>query len=202
MSSLFEKQSYVDWQSYGYTLKTIPPTWDNEYEFFDWKETFMIDEIPSNDVWNIPSTATKYQLEDMYRSLGINKEATKHYMALNPKLDEGLNAILSHFPYNKLHYNFLKLTPGNNIMWHFDTYATFIKHNDVTDDELKNIKRTGVLLSPWNFGQIIQVGNQILHNWKVGDCCTWTSDQWHGASNFGFSDLVIMQITYVDDSQS
>ena len=53
------------------------------------------------------------------------------------------------------------------------------------------------MITPWMFGQVIQVGGQVITNWNVGDTYTWQGDVWHGAANFGFDDLVVMQITWL-----
>ena len=34
-------------------------------------------------------------------------------------------------------------------------------------------------------------------HWSKGDSFTWTGDVWHGASNFGSSDMIIMQVTHL-----
>jgi hypothetical protein len=197
MDDIIETDTFKQWQSYGMSKGYIDPNWDKEYEDFCWIETFMTDEIPKDDIWNTSATVTKLKLEDYYKKIKISKECTKHYMSLKPTLSLGLSSILQEFKGTTSHYNFLKLTPGHNLVWHYDSYSTFIRYNSVKDNQIKDINRTIIMMEDWTFGQIIQVGNTIATHWNKGDTYTWRGDQWHGVANFGFSDFVIMQVTWL-----
>jgi hypothetical protein len=197
MDDVTEKETFKEWKNYVVSKGFITPLWDKEYEDFYWIETFMTDEIPKNNIWNTSATITKLKLEDYYKKIKISKECTKHYMSLTPDLSLQLSSILKNFDKNKLHYNFLKLTPGHNLIWHYDSYSTFIRHNNVIESQIKNISRTIVMMEDWTFGQVLQVGNSIETHWNKGDTYTWIGDQWHGVANFGFSDFVVMQVTWL-----
>lgn len=177
--------------------KNIPVTWTNEWKDFDWKETFMIDEIPKEDNWDTHATRKKLELEKLYLSLGISKDCTRHFMSLRPELSPGLTKIIERFKDHSFNYNFLKLTAGYNLIKHYDTYATFVKLYNVPENKLQEISRTIVMMTEWSFGQIIQVNDQIETNWKIGDTYTWKGDIWHGVANFGFDDFVCMQVTWL-----
>ena len=55
------------------------------------------------------------------------------------------------------------------------------------------------MLRDWDFGQTVQIGKHVISDWKMGDIFGWEGDVWHGAGNFGLSDIIIFQITYLDD---
>jgi hypothetical protein len=176
----------------------VDVTWDNtSTENLPWIETYMTDEIPKEDSWNTFATRQKLDLEEFYRQLKVPKDSSLHYMSIRPRLDKGLESLIH--PYNNLkyNYNFLKLTPGCQLMWHFDTFATFVKYNDVSEQDVKNVYRTAVMIKDWDRGQILQIGNSVYSHWAAGDSFTWNSYQWHGLCNFGPSDIVIAQITFL-----
>ena len=175
----------------------IPVTWKDEWKDFEWKETVMTNEIPKNDVWNTPATRKKLELENLYAQINIVPECTKHYMSIRPPLTKGLQTILDSYKTIDHNYNFLKLKAGHNIIKHYDTYATFIKFNNIPEDKHDQIKRTIIMMTDWSFGQVLQVEDQIETHWKVGDTYTWKGDAWHGLGNFGFEDCVVMQVTWL-----
>jgi hypothetical protein len=175
----------------------IPVTWATEWEDFIWKETFMTNEVPKDDIWNTPATHKKLELETLYAQLNISAECTKHYMSIRPELSTGLRIILDNYKTRDYNYNFLKLTAGHNLIKHYDSYSTFIKFNEIPEERHKLIKRTIVMMTEWQFGQVFQVEDKIESHWKIGDTYTWEGDAWHGLSNFGFNDCVIMQVTWI-----
>lgn len=195
-------KSYEDWQKHtGHVGKIKDPSWSEEdYADFEWKETYMIDEIPHNDSWNTFATQHKLDSEQLYREWGIIKENTKHYMCIRPELPENLKTMLVEYHNRSHNYNFLKLTPGNQIVWHFDTFATFVKFNNIKQEQINDVCRTVVMLSDWDRGQMLQVGNEVYTHWSKGDTYTWKSDVWHGMCNFGPSDCTIAQITFLDEA--
>jgi hypothetical protein len=84
-------------------------------------------------------------------------------------------------------------------MWHFDTYATFVKYNDIAEEDAHNICRTVIMMDDWDRGQVLQVGEEAYTHWRAGDTYTWKGDIWHGMANFGPSDIVMSQITFLDE---
>lgn len=194
-------ESYKDWSKHtGMPGKIKNPSWTKkDYSNFTWKETFMIDEVPQKDRWDTFATKHKLASEELYKEWGISKENTKHYMCIRPELSRQLGSMLDDYSNKRHNYNFLKLTPGNQIVWHFDTYATFVKFNNIDQSQIKDVCRTAVMLDDWDRGQMLQVGNEIYTHWKKGDTYTWKSDVWHGMCNFGPSDCVIAQITFLDE---
>jgi hypothetical protein len=169
----------------------------DEIEKFDWHETYMIGEIPENNVWNNFATTKKLELEKQYCHLKMPKECSKHYMALNPSISNNLKSYLKPFLNKTYHYNFLKLTPGYNLWWHYDSYSTFVRYNNVDEKQAEKINRTIIMLTPWTPGQVLQIDNSAHINWKIGDTYNWTAYTWHGVGNFSFTDFVVMQITWL-----
>lgn len=169
-----------------------------DYSNFPWQETYMIDEVPTDDIWDNFATSKKLELEVRYRNLNMPKECSKHYMALQPDISDELKSYLD--PYKNVihHYNFLKLTPGYNLWWHYDSYSTFVHYNNISEQRAENINRTIVMLTPWEPGQVLQIDSNTHTNWNVGDTYTWSAYTWHGVGNFSFTDFVVMQITWLN----
>lgn len=175
-------------------------TWsNNDLDSLEWESTYMTDEIPVNDDWDTFATRNKKKLETMYKDLGVPKEGSLHYMCIRPSLPESLQSIIR--PYKDLlfNYNFLKLTPGCSLMWHFDTYATFVKYNNIDEKDINNVCRTITMMQDWDYGQVLQVDNKVHTHWNAGDTYTWRGNEWHGMSNFGLNDIIISQVTFLDE---
>lgn len=169
-----------------------------DYSNFPWQETYMIDEVPKDDVWDNFATTNKLTLEKRYRNLNMPKECSKHYMALCPDINDELKSYLDPYKNTVHHYNFLKLTPGYNLWWHYDSYSTFVHYNNISEQQAENINRSIVMLTPWEPGQVLQVDSNTHTNWNVGDAYTWSAYTWHGVGNFSFTDFVVMQITWLN----
>jgi hypothetical protein len=178
-------------------LSKFPSSWTNEHEQFDWIETFIIDEVPLNDVWDNFATKARLELDAFHRSKGVVKECTKHYMAFEPELDGSFAEVLDNFKNTTYSYNFLKLTGSYCLPMHFDCYSTFVKRNNISEDQAHLIKRTAILVTPWKPGQVIQIEEQMISCWQPGSAYTWQGAAWHGASNFGFDDMVVLQVTWL-----
>lgn len=193
--------SYENWQEHGAHESSIEDvTWrDSDLLTLNWEATYMTDEIPTGDSWDTFATQQKRALEAMYKSWNVPKEGSLHYMCIRPKLTKRLQTMLLPYQHMKFNYNFLKLTPGCSLMWHFDTYATFVKFNNIEEDQVHNVCRTAIMMKDWDRGQVLQVGDEVYTHWQAGDTFTWKGDTWHGVSNFGPSDIVIGQITFLDE---
>lgn len=198
MENVQSLNSYKNWRNYGMMKTEFLPFWnESDIKDFVWEETLMTNEVPKNDIWDISATNKKLFLERFYQEKKIEGICTKHYMCFKPSLSKNFDHILDHFKNYKFSYNFLKLTPGHNIVGHYDSYSTFIKRHSIKDEDVPNINRTAIFLDNWDFGQTLQIGNSVAYGWNKGTAYTWIGDAWHGASNFGFSDLTVMQVTWL-----
>ena len=92
--------------------------------------------------------------------------------------------------------------PGNTNPWHFDTYSSALKIAGLEDKDLKKIKRYLLFLEDWDWGHILQIGNNVLSNWKAGDLYTWDAGLYHLSSNCGISPKWTCQITGVITKKS
>jgi hypothetical protein len=73
-----------------------------------------------------------------------------------------------------------------------------VHYNNITEDQAENIHRTIVMLTPWAPGQVLQVSDNTITKWNVGDTHQWNAYTWHGVGNFSFTDFVVIQITWID----
>lgn len=196
-----DMKSYDNWKEYQATKNSVEEiTWsDSDLLTLPWEATYMTDEIPSNDDWNTFATQNKKILESMYKMWNVPKEGSLHYMSIRPLLNNNLKSILEPYTDIKFNYNFLKLTPGCSLMWHFDTYATFVRFNKIPESQIHNVCRTAIMMKDWDRGQVLQVGDEVYTHWQAGDTFTWKGDTWHGMANFGPSDIIISQITFLDN---
>lgn len=196
-----DMHSYENWREHSADESSVDEiTWTtNDLLTLPWEATYMTDEIPTGDDWDTFATQNKKALEAMYKKWGVPKDGSLHYMSIRPKLTKGLSSLLFPYAHMKFNYNFLKLTPGCSLMWHFDTYATFVKFNNIDENNVHNVCRTVTMMENWDRGQVLQVGDEVYTHWLAGDTYTWKGDVWHGMSNFGPSDCIVSQITFLDE---
>jgi hypothetical protein len=193
-----QTEKYINWNKSKTTRSSLVPGWDPHSIDVPWTEVIQTEEVVVGDPWDIYTTELKYQLADLHTEWSIPRESVKHYMSLRPQLHHGLETALAPFEEYTHNYSLLKLTAGHMIVWHFDTYATFVKHNNISQQDADKIKRSIVMLTPWSFGHVLQIGSEVISGWNVGDIITWSNDTWHGACNFGRDDFTIMQVTYIE----
>ena len=85
--------------------------------------------------------------------------------------------------------------PGSINPWHYDTYQGILNKNQGTENTLKTVIRILIFIKPWHWGHFLQVGNQIITHWKVGDVYTWDYQRYHLASNSGIEPRYTVAIT-------
>lgn len=193
-------RSYEEWKKYGSETNSVSVTWNQkDLEDLEWEATYQVDEIPPEDVWDTFATKNKKEMEEMYKDWGAPKEGSLHYMCIRPKLNESLSSLLDPYSDKKFNYNFLKLTQGCSLLWHYDTYATFVRFNDIPEEKIDQVCRTVVMTSDWDRGQMLQIGDAVYTHWKAGTTYTWKGDTWHGMANFGPNECVVSQITFLDE---
>ena len=135
-----DTKSYKNWREHSAVKDSVSMTWSNDdITTLPWESTYMTDEIPKDTPWDTFATRSKRALAAMYAEWGVPKAGSLHYMSIRPTLTEGLKSIITPFANMKFNYNFLKLTPGCSLMWHFDTYATFVKYNDIDEQNVHNV---------------------------------------------------------------
>ena len=55
--------------------------------------------------------------------------------------------------------------------------------------------RVLLFVDDWHWGHFLQVGNQVVSNWKKGDIYSWKSDRYHLATNSGITKRYTIAIT-------
>jgi hypothetical protein len=197
MDSITNSPSFINWRDGQFFQEKFNLGYVDDN--FKWKETFMIGEVPKDDQWPVYSTGRKLALETLYENANVHKECTRHYMNITPTVEGPLAEFANKYKGLKHHSTLLKLTPGCCLMWHYDSYSAFVKFQEIPEEKYHKIRRVAIMLRDWNFGQTVQIGKNVISDWKIGDVFGWEGDVWHGAGNFGLSDLIVFQVTYLDD---
>tara|TARA_R110002020_G_scaffold378887_3_gene589930 strand:+ start:621 stop:1307 length:687 start_codon:yes stop_codon:yes gene_type:complete len=94
----------------------------------------------------------------------------------------------------------IRQRPGQIVPWHFDTYKMIRDSKTVAD--LRTVKRYLIFLEDWHWGHMVQIGNNVLSNWKKGDIYTWPYGMYHLSCNAGLEDKWTLQITGIEKSNS
>jgi len=93
-----------------------------------------------------------------------------------------------------------KQNPGQINPWHFDTYQGVVNKYkkqgiDLSKEEIRNIKRYLIVLEDWDWGHFLQVGNNVLSQWRAGDIYTWDYGIYHTSGNAGQTPKLTAHIT-------
>ena len=80
---------------------------------------------------------------------------------------------------------------GHGTVWHTDSetadiYLEKLRKQTGRIKTRDDIKRVWFSIVPWSWGQIFQLGDQVLTHWDAGDVYTFPFDIPHATMNFGF----------------
>jgi len=91
----------------------------------------------------------------------------------------------------------LEYTPGTGIPLHTDSFGLFkTKYGD--DDRL--VTRYFIAVSSWDWGHMLQVHDNVITHWSVGDAYEIPEGIFHLSSNFGIANKYTLTVTgFVDE---
>jgi len=147
---------------------------------------------------NLEYSLTTYKNKSVigdYINVGHNKEMISLYNYHEPNPMPKCM-----FDYIKPHFNFLDnlalavnyFKPGQYLPLHSDLYTKYIQ---VYGAELKDIVRIILMLEDSYPGQILQIKDRCICNWKSGDCFKWESEDLHAFYNFSMNGRYAIQVT-------
>ena len=91
---------------------------------------------------------------------------------------------------------FLEQPPGKFVPWHRDSYNNYRRnHAKVSDDT--EVIRYLVQLNDWQWGHYVSVGNDVIHQYKMGDIHCWPEGIYHATGNAGLWPRYCLTITGV-----
>lgn len=100
------------------------------------------------------------------------------------------------FPWQQLSWSFYKMTPGVILPVHIDAFKRFKEmHNPAPG----TIRRALVFLEDRAPGHFLDLGKDVMHNWRAGDYAWWTENAPHTAANCGITDRYTLQLTGIDN---
>ena len=89
---------------------------------------------------------------------------------------------------------FLEQPPGKCIPWHRDSYNNYRRNFAKVDDDTEVIRYL-VQLNDWNWGHYVLVGNDVIHQYKIGDIHCWPEGIYHATGNVGYWPRYCLTIT-------
>ena len=94
----------------------------------------------------------------------------------------------------------IRQRPGNVVPWHFDTYKMIRDSQNISD--LTTVRRYLMFLEDWHWGHMVQIGNNVVTNWKRGDTYTWPYGMYHLSCDAGIADKWTLQVTGITTPDS
>ena len=90
-------------------------------------------------------------------------------------------------------YAIHKIKPGHVLPFHSDHYVRYKQVFGV--ESADSIKRIIVFLEDWHRGQLLEIEDVVIVNWRAGEWVMWTGEAVHMAANLGHNDRYTLQIT-------
>ncbi|MDA7834230.1 hypothetical protein N9A25_00345 [bacterium] len=159
----------------------------------------MITSVPvswdTNDLSNLDYNIGSITTPELYKEAGhcMSSLQIHNYFEPNP-MPEGVLDV-------KKYFNFLDhctlainmLAPGEYLPMHSDAYKAWMKVFNVTS--VDRIFRAVIMVEDRKFGQFNEVGDEVISNWKAGDCISWLGTTRHSAYNFNTVPRYAIQLT-------
>lgn len=82
--------------------------------------------------------------------------------------------------------------PGHGIPWHRDSFTGW---NRTVGGSAKALQRKVLMLTPWHWGQMLQLDNTILYGWSKGTAYDIAPGVWHLSHNHGTNPQILASIT-------
>jgi hypothetical protein len=135
-------------------------------------------------------------LVDLYETSGHHRPSISmyNYFEPNPMPDTIYNYIVKHFDLDHVAVAVNYFKPGQYIPVHTDLFQKYMEVHSVAYED---IIRTIVMLEDCSPGQISQVDQVTMGNWKAGDWFQWCAPDPHAFYNFSMQDRYAIQITGV-----
>lgn len=89
---------------------------------------------------------------------------------------------------------FLEQPPGKFIPWHRDSYNNYRRNFAKVSDEHEVIRYL-VQLNDWQWGHYVSVGNDVIHQYQIGDIHCWPEGIYHCTGNAGLWPRYCLTIT-------
>jgi len=77
---------------------------------------------------------------------------------------------------------------------HCDTYNSYARKHGV---EQKQIFRAFTVMEDWQWGHYNLIGNEVLHQYRAGECYQINPNIFHLSGNMGFNPMITMNLTGV-----
>jgi hypothetical protein len=85
--------------------------------------------------------------------------------------------------------------PGHGIPMHTDTFNSYKSYFNLPKDTEIELKRYFVAISPWDWGHMLQVHNNVITHWKEGDTYEIPENTYHLSCNFGIAPKYSLTLT-------
>jgi hypothetical protein len=184
------KQIDLDWSN------IVSHCEDNVVAYPEYWQSLVDDERP----WDFQGNKYYNSMSD-YKEWGYTKDNTRSWetTSLQNKFDmEWENQLKQSLPLSNSISRPTLQQPGNIMPWHQDQFFYF---NRQYPTQTEYIARFLVFMNDGGPGQMLQVGNSVVYNWKAGDTILWHPSTMHVAINAGYYNKWTTNVTGILDEQ-
>jgi hypothetical protein len=90
---------------------------------------------------------------------------------------------------------FIKLDPGRTLPWHRDAFFLLKNKQPTWQEQNLTPIRHVIFLQDWQQGQFVQIEEQVITQWRAGDCWYFCHRTYHMGCNGGLVPFVTMQVS-------
>jgi len=171
-------------------LGTVPASWNiSKLKELSWKTIDIQGEVSA-------LSRQPAELQNQWHLTWVPREASAHKMAFEVEDEFDIKTLQAQILGKHHTYSLIQIPPGHILPWHRDYYNHHIRRFNIAEHDAQQVSRAVVCLENWTYGQIVQIGSEMLHHWRAGDVFSWPHAAWHGAANFGNHAMTFLQITY------
>ena len=178
----------------------IDMDWDRRIQ--DLKNLDCLSKTSCVDIWpedrdNWEQSEIAWSKRDHIEN-GYVHENTRHDQIVSSDLTlfpDWVSSLISVCKLNEVFVGIVRQPCGSVIPWHSDSYEAFKRKFELEEQEMRNIVRYLVFPEGWRWGHFVQIGNNVLSNWKAGDIYTWPNRMHHLTCNAGIQPKYTIQIT-------
>lgn len=184
----------------NYHIKTVDLNWDQvDLDLACWKNdnVYTKSVVGTESLWN-DNLSTESQ---NYKQCGYTEHNTRVWKSTNLKEPLEFNwqeSLISQLPIDHGIATLTRQDPGQVLPWHVDKFYMLRRLNP---SDPRMIVRFLIFFQDWDIGHLLQIGNDVLYNWKRGDVYVWTQNAPHVSANIGLTQKWTCNVTgFLTDS--
>ena len=130
---------------------------------------------------------------------GYQRDNTQYY-EINKNLPQWCYDVADACGLDNCYVALQKQSPGSVLPWHIDSYRSYMANMET--NSAVNVRRYIVFGEAWHWGHFLQVGNNVITQWKKGDVISWDFQVPHLSCCAGILPKYTLKLTGIETKNS